>query len=175
MGASKWPPTPQHSEAPRQSRGAPRCHALPIGRQGEVYHVKKMKNFELARLFYEMATLLEVHDESRFRVRAYQRAAQTLEALAEDVGAVAARGELQKLPAIGRDLALRIEEYLATGRIAQLDTLRGGLPPSFLGLLEIRGLGPRTAKLLHDRLGVDSVDRLEALCRSGEILSGSDE
>lgn len=130
-----------------------------------------MKNFELARLFYEMATLLEVHDESRFRVRAYQRGAQTLEALSEDVATLAARGELQRLPGVGRDLAARIDEYLRTGRIAQLDTLRGGLPPSFLGLLEIRGLGPRTAKLLHDRLGVDSIDRLEALCRSREILA----
>ena len=57
-----------------------------------------------------------------------------------------------------------------TGRIAQLETLRGGLPPSVLGLLEIRGLGPRTAKLLFERLGVDSVERLEAICRSREIL-----
>jgi DNA polymerase (family 10) len=129
------------------------------------------RNFELARLFYEMATLLEVHDESRFRVRAYQRAAQTLEALSEDIDALAARGEVQRLPGIGRDLASRIEEYLRTGRIGQLETLRGGLPPSFLGLLEIRGLGPRTAKLLHDRLGVDSVERLEAICRSKEILT----
>ena len=130
-----------------------------------------MKNFEVARLFYEMATLLEVHDESRFRVRAYQRAAQTLEALSEDIEAVSARGHVQKLPGVGRDLASRIDEYLRTGRIEQLERLRGGLPPSFLGLLEIRGLGPRTAKLLHDRLGVDSVERLEALCRSKEILT----
>jgi len=130
-----------------------------------------VKNFELARLFYEMATLLEVHDESRFRVRAYQRAAQTIEALSEDVESIAARGGLQKLPGVGRDLAARADEYLRTGRIGQLETLRGGLPPSFLGLLEIRGLGPRTAKLLFDRLGVDSVDRLEAICHSKEILS----
>jgi DNA polymerase (family 10) len=133
--------------------------------------VINLRNFDLARLFYEMATLLEVHDESRFRVRAYQRAAQTLEALAEDVTTLAARGELQKLPGVGRDLAGRIDEYLRTGRIAQLETLRGSMPPSFLGLLEIRGLGPRTAKLLFDRLGVDSVDRLEAICRSKEILT----
>jgi DNA polymerase (family X) len=129
-----------------------------------------VKNFELARLFYEMATLLEVQDESRFRVRAYQRAAQTIEALGEDVAAVAARGELTKLQGVGRDLAARIEEYLRTGRIGQLETLRGGLPPSVLDLLDIRGLGPRTAKLLFERLGVDSVDRLEAVCRSREIL-----
>ncbi len=129
-----------------------------------------MKNFELARLFYEMATLLEVQNESRFRVRAYQRAAQTLEALCEDVETIAARGDAQKLPGVGRDLASRIDEYLRTGRIGQLEALRGGLPPTFLSLLEIRGLGPRTAKLLHEQLGVDSVERLEALCRSKEIL-----
>jgi DNA polymerase (family 10) len=130
-----------------------------------------VKNFELARLFYEMATLLEVRDESVFRVRAYQRAAQTLEALGEDVATVAARGDLQKLPGVGKDIAGRIAEYLASGRIAQLEQLRGGLPPSFLGLLEIRGLGPRTARLLHDRLGVDTVQRLEQVCRSREIVT----
>src|SRR5262249_37517908 len=99
------------------------------------------------------------------------RAAQTLEALSEDVASVAARGDLTRLPGVGRDLAARIEEYLRTGRIGQLETLRGGLPPSFLGLLEIRGLGPRTARLLWERVGVDSDEGLEAICRSGEILT----
>ena len=129
-----------------------------------------MKNLEIARLFDEMARLLEVRNESVFRVRAYARAAQTLETLGESVEAVAARGELAQLPGIGRELAAKIGEYLATGRLAQLDELRGGLPPTFLTLLEIRGLGPKTARLLYDRLGVDSVSRLEALARSGEIL-----
>jgi DNA polymerase (family 10) len=129
-----------------------------------------VKNLELARLFHEMASLLEVQNESVFRVRAYARAAQTLETLAESVEAVAARGELGKLQGIGRDLAAKIEEYLATRRIAQLEELRRGLPPTFLTLLEIRGLGPKTARLLYDRLGADSVDRLLALAESGEIL-----
>jgi DNA polymerase (family X) len=129
-----------------------------------------VKNLELARLFHEMASLLEVQNESVFRVRAYARAAQTLETLAESVEAVAARGELGKLQGIGRDLAAKIEEYLATRRIAQLAELRRGLPPTFLTLLEIRGLGPKTARLLYDRLGADSVDRLLALAESGEIL-----
>ncbi len=129
-----------------------------------------VKNFALARSFYEMAALLEVREESVFKVRAYQRAAQTLEALAEDIEAVAARGELTRLGGIGKELAARIEEYLTTGRIAQLDALRAGLPPAFLTLLEVRGLGPRTARLLWDRLGVDSVEKLEAVCRTGEIM-----
>ncbi|HET9488203.1 MAG TPA: DNA polymerase/3'-5' exonuclease PolX [Methylomirabilota bacterium] len=128
-----------------------------------------MKNFEIARLFYEMAALLEVKNESRFRMRAYQRAAQTLESLTEDVAAVAARSQLTTLPGIGPDLGARIDEYLATGRLARLEAMRADLPPAFLSLLEVRGLGPKTARLLWDRLGVDSVDRLEQVCRSGEI------
>jgi DNA polymerase (family X) len=128
------------------------------------------RNFEVARLFYEMASLLEARDESVFRIRAYQRGAQTLETLGEDVAAVAARGALTSLPAIGKDLAAKIQEYLQTGRIAQLDTLRTQLPPAFLTLLEIRGLGPRTAKALYEQAGVDSVERLEALCRSKAII-----
>ncbi len=127
-------------------------------------------NVELARLFYEMSGLLEARGESVFRIRAYQRAAQTLEALAEDVAAVAARGALTSLPGIGRDLAARVEEYLASGRLAQLDTLRAELPAGFLALLDIRGLGPRTARALWEQRGVDSIDALEALCRSGQIL-----
>jgi DNA polymerase (family X) len=127
-------------------------------------------NFELARLFYEMASLLEARDESVFRIRAYQRGAQTLEALGEDVRAVAGRGGLTALPAIGKDLAAKIQEYLDTGRLEQLERLRADLPPAFLSLLEIRGLGPRTAKVLYEQRGVDSIERLEALCRSKEII-----
>jgi len=128
-----------------------------------------MANFALARLFYEMASLLEAQDASVFRVRAYQRAAQTLETLGEDVAAVAARGGLTALPGIGRDLAARIAEFLATGRIAQLDELRAALPPAFLTFLEIRGLGPRTARALAEQ-GVESIEQLETMCRSRQIL-----
>jgi DNA polymerase (family 10) len=134
-----------------------------------VYH-EPVKNFDIARLFYEMASLLEARDESVFRVRAYQRGAQTLETLTEDVAAVAERGELQKLPAIGKDLAAKITECLATGRIAQLEALRADLPPAFLSLLEVRGLGPKTARALYEQLGVDSVERLEELCRTKQII-----
>ena len=127
-------------------------------------------NFDIARLFHEMASLLEARDESVFRIRAYQRAAQTLETLTEDVAAVAARSALTSLPGIGRDLAARIEEYLAAGRIAQLDSLRAELPAGFLTLLNIRGLGPRTARALWEQLGVDSIETLETLCRSKQII-----
>jgi len=129
-----------------------------------------VRNFEIARLFYEMANLLEVRGESVFRVRAYQRGAQTLETLSEDVAVLGARGALQTLPNIGKDLAAKIQEYLATGRIARLDALREGLAPTFLSLLEIRGLGPKTARALFEQLGIESVEQLEEACRSKRIV-----
>ena len=129
-----------------------------------------VKNFEIARVFYEIAALLDARQESRFRIRAYERAAQTLETLAEDVASVAARGGLQALPGIGRELAARIAEYLATGHMPYLETLRGELPAAFPTLIEVPGLGPKTARALCERLGVDSIERLEEVCRSGAIL-----
>ena len=129
-----------------------------------------MRNFEIARLFYEMANLLEVRGESVFRIRAYQRGAQTLETLSEDVGVLADRGTLQTLPNIGKDLAAKIQEYLATGRIARLESLREGLPPTFLSLLEIRGLGPKTARALFEQLGIESIEQLEEACRTRRIV-----
>jgi DNA polymerase (family X) len=129
-----------------------------------------VKNFELARIFYDIASLLEVRDESRFRIRAWQRAAQTLETLTEDVTAVAARGALRTLPSIGKEIAARIEEYLATGRLEMLERLRENLPPDFLSLLDVRGLGPRTARTLWELLGIDTVERLEEACRSGRVI-----
>jgi DNA polymerase (family 10) len=130
----------------------------------------RVKNFDIARLFYEMATLLEVKNESVFRIRAYQRGAQALETLGEDVEAVARRSELTKLPGIGKDLAAAIDEYLATGTMRRLDAMRADYPPKFLTLLEIRGLGPRTAKLLFEQRGVDSIERLEELCTTKAIV-----
>jgi DNA polymerase (family 10) len=129
-----------------------------------------VKNLEVARLFEEMAKLLEIKGENVFRVRAYERAAQNLETLAEDVTAVAARGELGKIPGIGKGLATHVSEYLASGAIAELDGLRKEVPPGLLSLLEVRGLGPKTARLLYDRLGVDSLEKLEHVTVSGEIL-----
>ncbi|MBI2529408.1 MAG: DNA polymerase/3'-5' exonuclease PolX [Candidatus Rokubacteria bacterium] len=129
-----------------------------------------MKNAEIAGLFGEIAQLLEIKGENVFRVRAYERAVQSLESLAEDVARVAARGELSSIPGIGKGLAAHIAEYLATGRIAELEALRAELPRGLLEVLAVRGVGPRTARLLHEQLGVDSVEKLEQAAVSGEIL-----
>jgi len=128
-----------------------------------------MKNAEIVALFSEIADYLEVKGENPFRVRAYRRAAQAIEGLAEDIAALAARDGLQELPGIGKDLAAKIREYLSTGAIQYLDGLRAEIPAGVIEMLGIHGVGPRTAKLLYDQVGVDSVEKLEALAQAHKL------
>ncbi|MBI1892735.1 MAG: DNA polymerase III, partial [Candidatus Rokubacteria bacterium] len=129
-----------------------------------------MRNFEVARAFSEIADLLELREASVFRIRAYRRAAENLESLTEDVEAIAARGELETIPGIGKDLAAKIQECLTTGKIADLEALHREIPAGVVTLMGIQGLGPKTAKLLFEKLGVDSIEKLEAVTQSGKIL-----
>ena len=128
-----------------------------------------MQNTAIAHLFAEIADLLEIKGENPFRVRAYRRAVESLEALGEDVAAVAERDALETIPGIGKDLAGKIREFLKTGGVPYLDDLRREIPAGVVELMGIHGVGPRTAKLLFDQAGVDSVEKLEALARAGKL------
>lgn len=119
-----------------------------------------MKNQELARIFSEMADILEIKGDNPFKIRAYRRAALNMEGLPKGVGDLS-REELLEIPGIGDELAAKIEEYLRTGSIHAHDTLKSEVPSGLLALLAIPGLGPKTAKLLHDKLGVTDIDELE--------------
>jgi len=127
-----------------------------------------VRNFEIARLFDEIADLLELREENPFRIRAYRRAAQNVASLTEDVAARIERGE--KIAGIGKDLAEKIQTYLQTGTLPDLEALRREIPAGVVTLTRIQGLGPKTARLLYERLGVDSVEALEEACRSGRVL-----
>ena len=125
------------------------------------------ENFDLARLFYEMASLLEARDESVFRVRAYQRAAPRRWRRSPRTWRpwppAAAHRPARHRPRPGRP------HRGVPGHRPHRPARRRSAPscrPGSSTLLEIRGLGPRTARALCEQLGVDSVERLEALCRS---------
>ncbi|MFH1623926.1 MAG: DNA polymerase III, partial [Pseudomonadota bacterium] len=77
-----------------------------------------MKNLEIARIFNNIADLLEIKGENPFRIRAYRRAAQNLESIAEDLATIADRGDLREIPGIGKDLSKKVEEYLSSGSMS---------------------------------------------------------
>lgn len=129
-----------------------------------------MRNTEIASLFTEIADFLEIKGENPFRVRAYRRAAQAMEGLTEDVAAVAARGDLQEIPGIGKDLAGKIQEYLARGAVGYLEDLRTEIPPGVVEMMSVHGVGPKTAKVLYEKAGVTSVERLEELARAHALV-----
>jgi len=128
-----------------------------------------MKNFELARLFDLMGDVLELKGENAFRIRAYRRAARNLESLTEDVEVLAREGRLEDIPGIGADLAGKIQEYLRTGRVAEIAAATKGIPRGVVELMKVPGIGPKTAKLLYEREGITGVTRLEKLARAGEL------
>src|SRR3990170_3971139 len=103
-----------------------------------------MKNQQIAKIFNEIAELLELKGENVFRIRAYRRAAQNIDGLPKDVASLSPQ-ELEAIPGIGKDLAGKVREYLDTGRIAKHEELKKDIPGGVLEILKIPGLGPKKA------------------------------
>ena len=127
------------------------------------------KNLEIARIFAQIADLLELKQESSFRVNAYRKGSRALESLAEDVEAIAARGGLRGIGGIGDRLAEKIDEYLRTGTIGYFEELRQTLPPGLSELMTVPEIGPKTAIVLYERLGITDIEGLERAARDGKI------
>lgn len=128
-----------------------------------------MKNREVANILYEMAELLELHAENRFKIIAYGKAARAIESLKEDIEQVCREGRLDSIPGVGTAIAKKIEEYLKTGKIEAHQDLLKETPAGLAELLQISGLGPKTIFLLHEKLNVTDLDDLEKAAREHRI------
>ncbi|MFZ5616283.1 MAG: DNA polymerase/3'-5' exonuclease PolX [Pseudomonadota bacterium] len=129
-----------------------------------------VRNDDIARLFDELADLLEIDEANPFRVRAYRDAARMLRGLPEETADMIARGEdLSDLPTIGKDLAGKIEEIVDTGRLQSLETLKRSVPAGLAEMTRIPGLGPKRVKILHDELGVRTIEELRAAVEMGAV------
>ncbi len=127
-------------------------------------------NADIARVFEEIADLLEIQEANPFRVRAYRNAALTVGNLSLDLAALVGRGKpLPKMPGIGADLAAKIAEIARTGSAALLERLHKELPPAVTELLQIPGLGPKRVKALYHDLEVQTVEQLHRAARDGHI------
>ncbi len=123
--------------------------------------------FGVAAALREIAALLAVEGASRFKVRAFERGARTIEALPDDLAALVAASDLTKLPGIGPVIASTIAEVVRTGRSTLLDDLRRRLPPGVAELSAVLSL-PKI-RTLHEALGIGSLADLEAACREGRV------
>lgn len=131
----------------------------------------RLARHQIADRLAEAADLLEAQGADRFRVRAYRRAAETVRALPEDPAAILAREGLKgltRLPNIGAGIARAIDEMSATGRWMQLERLRGEADGESLFQV-LPGVGPETARALHDHLGVDTLEALEIAAHDGRL------
>ncbi|MDA8169818.1 MAG: DNA polymerase/3'-5' exonuclease PolX [Nitrospiraceae bacterium] len=127
-----------------------------------------MRNQDIARIFTEIADMLEIKDENPFRVRAYRRAAMAIGGFPRDASGMS-REELRKIPGIGEDLAMKIREIADTGTCKFYDDLKKKSPAGLTQLLTIPGLGPKTAKFLYSEFNVRTVEELEKLVREHRL------
>ncbi|MDH3275682.1 MAG: helix-hairpin-helix domain-containing protein [Gammaproteobacteria bacterium] len=130
-------------------------------------------NLEAAGILRKCAEVLRQQAANPFRVNAYIRAAQTLESLQEDARDILRDdgvSGLIALPAIGRGLAASIDEIARTGRLSQLDRLRGETPPENL-FRTVPGIGPKLAHAIHDALHVDTLEALEVAAHDGRLTA----
>jgi len=127
-----------------------------------------MINRIVAKIFNDMADLLEVQGENPFRIRAYRRAAMNIESVSRDLAGLSAE-DLQKIPGIGRDLAQKIREYADTGKIEAWEALKKEVPEGLIEIISVPGVGPKTAKLLFDKLGIANLEDLDRAAREGRL------
>ena len=129
-----------------------------------------MENKQIADFFAEIAELLELQGENPFRIRSYQNAARILGDMSESVvGMVRSGQDLQKIPGIGEGISKKIIEIVETGKLKFLEEQKARVPAGLPELLRIEGLGPKKVKLFHDKLGIDSLDKLEEAAKAGKL------
>jgi DNA polymerase (family 10) len=129
-----------------------------------------VQNAEIAAMFDQTADLLDIKGENQFRVRAYHRAARTIEGLPQSVRSMLSAGaDLTELPGIAKDLAGKIADIVKTGHFGLLDQLKKKLPGELGEMAALPGLGPKRVKLLYDKLKVRTLDDLRRAIKTGQL------
>ena len=127
-------------------------------------------NAEIASLFNELADLLDIQGENRFRIGAYRNAAATIASWPDNLSQMVAEGkDLSEIPSIGDDLAEKITEIVTTGHLTILEQLEQTFPADLARMMNINGLGPKRVRALYEQVGIDTVDKLQQAAEQGQI------
>jgi DNA polymerase (family 10) len=128
-----------------------------------------MRNKEVAAVLYMIADLLDIKGE-KFKPNAYRRAARVMEMMEEDIEVLAAGQKLKDISGIGEAITEKTAEYLKTGKVAVLEELRKEIPQGVVEMLDIPGVGPKTAGLVWKELGIMDVEGLKKAVQEHRLL-----
>ncbi len=127
-----------------------------------------MKNQQVARIFFGIADYLELQGVE-FKPSAYRRAARNIEGMSQDVEDLWREDRVGEIPGIGKALGAKIAEYLETGQVQAYEKLKAEVPEGLVEIMRIQGVGPKTTKLLYDRLDISTVEDLKEAAESGRL------
>ena len=128
-----------------------------------------MDNETIARTFLELADVLELTGEVPFKVRAFRAAARAIEGIGENVAEKVKSDTLQKIPGVGDGMVRRLKELVGTGKLAELDEHKKKLPPGLFDLMNLPGIGIKTAQQVWKERGITDVDALEKAAKEGKL------
>ena len=129
----------------------------------------RFTNREIADILAGVAARLQILDANRFRVIAFQNAAESIRNLARDLNQIDAAGELEQIQGVGRAIADAIHALLVDGAYAEFDALAAQVPQGVVDMMQVPDMGPKTAKRLWEELGIDSVESLRAAAAGGQL------
>ncbi len=128
-----------------------------------------MKNRLLSELFEQMADVMEILGEDRFRINSYRKVARIISEMPADIDTLLASGRLAKTPGVGKSSLAKIEEFIKSGAITAHQQLLEKIPPTLLELLTIPGMGPKGVKAVYEQLNVTSIAELTDAIESGSV------
>ena len=123
----------------------------------------------VAEVLKEIGVLLELKGENPFKTRAYVNGARTLEGLTEPLKTLIQEERLGEVKGIGKALVEKITELVETGELEYYTNLKASIPAGLIEMLDVQGMGPKKVKALHDKLGIESIEALEAACEAGQV------
>ena len=124
---------------------------------------------QIAEVFESIAQMLELKGENVFKSRAYTNAARALEIYTGDLTAAVGEGRLDEIAGVGKAIADKITELVATGQLAFFERLKAEFPPGIFEMFEVQGLGPKKIKALWEKLEIITIADLEKGCSDGRI------
>src|SRR5262245_4419065 len=128
-----------------------------------------MDKDSVAKILVSIGTLLELKGENPFKTRAYVNAARAIEDTNESLDKLVAENRLGEIDGLGEGIKKKIAELVTTGKLAYYDELRASIPSGLVEMLEVPGVGPKKIKALHEQLGIESIEQLEAACKNGRV------